>query len=898
MPFEGMDVITSEDYLQAYEGVILQDSEKLFVTDFLFNILSSEAMKQVIPQYPFIDSEGHRRQIDFAIFGDTYKIAFEVNGETYHGEGIIPADRFDDNLFRQNEILFHGWTLIRFSFSQLKAPEWRERITQSIIKLMRTTAPELLPNFSINANPIQREVLEKLAYYRQIGWTKGLVVMPTGTGKTYLAAMDALTYGAPRTLFVVHTIGILTQAKEAFQNIWNDKRYGFLGEGIREHLHDSDILFASKDSLYKTETLASFKPDEFQYIIVDEVHHGQTPTYKPIFQYFKPQFLLGITATPERTDRKSILELFDYKLVCEYDLNDAIERGFLVAYTYYGLQDNVDYSNIRYNGSKFNVSDLERTLIIDKRNQAVLEKYMELCNGDKAIGFCVSIKHAKRMAEYFNAHGVSAIAITSEQGDETIPSKDLIRAFKSDEYSVAFTVDMFNEGIDVANVRALLFLRPTESKTVFTQQLGRGLRMSINKDELIVLDFIGNYKRANKVRDYLAQGRSEKFKDGTGAFEKYEYHYNPKCHVMFNESIQQILDTQDKQAHGISKEDLVDAYVEVAEFLKRKPGRDDIDEHGRYKVARYVAVFGSWIAFLRQIGEATESSYHYPQGFHLGHMLYILDVLENSRRVGSNIDPQFVRMRGGLAEGELGRFQRQTKYKLQAMMEMGLIVDDRSIPEEQTELLLTTEGKTLYAVLQGVITNLTFALKDKATKQYSWEFEEGADYFTDKIQEYLASRANERSIYAALMLRMDAVEQLVVFIYADMRVVETPKKSIYSSFFKSPAVLEYCDRNGIEPPTNTAAEHRVPFLLNVLESIGVIRTDRSNIYVQKFMLCNALIRLTADETAALLNQRKAGIMDGSFNDGEVLNKLRERMGKNFCTKDYHLNQYEMVIEED
>ncbi len=898
MPFEGMDVITANDYLKAYEGVILQDSEKLFVTDFLFNILSNDAMKQVIPQYPFIDSEGHRRQIDFSIIGDTYKIAFEVNGETYHGEGIIPADRFDDNLFRQNEILFHGWTLIRFSFNQLKAPEWRERITQSIIKLIRTTAPELLPDFTLEPNAIQREVLPKLAYYREIGWKKGLVVMPTGTGKTYLAAMDALAYGAPRTLFVVHTIGILTQAKESFQNVWSGKRYGFLGDGLREHLHDSDILFASKDSLYRTDTLASFDPEEFQYIIIDEVHHGQAPTYKPIFQYFKPQFLLGITATPERTDRKSILELFDYQLVCEYDLNDAIERDFLVAYTYYGLLDNVDYSKIRYNNNKFNVSDLERTLIIDKRNQAILEKYLELCKGDKAIGFCVSIKHAKRMAEYFNAHGVSAIAITSERDDDKIPSKELIKAFKSDEYSVAFTIDMFNEGIDVPNVRALLFLRPTESKTVFTQQLGRGLRLSTNKQELIVLDFIGNYKRANRVRDYLAKGKSEKHKEDTGAFEKYEYHYNPKCRVVFDETIQQILDTQDKQAHEISREDLVDAYMEVAESLKRKPSREDIDKRGRYKVAKYISEYGSWIAFLREIGEATESSYHYPQGFHLGHMLYILDVLANNKRAESNIDSQFVKMRGGLDADELGRFQRQTKYKLQAMMEMGLIVDDRSIPEEQTELLLTTEGKMLYTVLKGLIATIDFTLKDKTAKEYSWEFEEGTEYFTQQIHDFMASRAKERSIYAALMLRMDAVRQLVQFIYSDVRAAQSSKNSIYTSFFKSPAVLEYCDRNGIEPPTDTGAEHRVPFLLNVLESIGVIRTDRSNLYVEKFMLCNALLRTNADETPEMLNRRKISINNGSFSDKDVIEKLRERLGKNFYSKEYHLSKYELVIEED
>ncbi len=897
MPFEGIDVITVDDYLKEYENTILQESEKVFVKDFLFNILSNEAMKRVIPQYPFIDSEGRRRRIDFSIIGDNYKIAFEVNGETYHAEGIIPADSFDDNLFRQNEILFHGWTLIRFSFNQLKAPEWRERITQSIVKLLRTTAPELLPDSSITPNPIQSEVLSKLKYYRSIGWKKGLVVMPTGTGKTYLAAMDSMSYNTKRTLFVVHTIGILTQAKESFQNVWRNKRYGFLGDGLKEHLHDSDILFASKDTLYKTEMLALFKPDEFQYIIIDEVHHGQAATYKPIFQFFKPEFLLGITATPERTDRKSILELFDYNLVCEYDLNDAIERGFLVAYTYYGLLDNVDYSNIRYNNNKFNVSDLERTLIIDKRNQAILEKYLELCDGDKAIGFCVSIKHAKRMAEYFNAHGIPAVAITSEKSDERIPSKELIQAFKSDKYSVAFTIDMFNEGIDVPNVRALLFLRPTESKTVFTQQLGRGLRLSTNKQNLIVLDFMGNYKRANKVRDYLAKGKSEKHKETTGAFEKYEYHYNPKCKVYFDETIQQILDTQDKQSHDISKEDLVDAYYEVSEAIKRKPAKTDIDTNGRYKAAKYISVYGSWIAFLREIGEATESSYHYPQGFHLGHLLYILDILANNKRQGSNIDYPFVKMRGGLDANELGHFQRQTKYKLQAMMEIGLVIDDRSIPQEQNELLLTPEGKRLYDVLSDLITVLDFSFKDKVTKNFSWEFEKRTEYYTQEIKTFLTTRNKERSIYASLMLKMDAIQQFVKFIYSDLRKAQESKKTIYTTFFKSPSVQEYCDRNGIEPPTDTGAEHRIPFLLNVLESIGVIHSDRSNVYVDKLLLCNELVRINDNESTETLNERKISIFNGSLADEEILSRLQERLGKDFYTAEYYLKQYELVMEE-
>lgn len=315
---------------------------------------------------------------------------------------MIDVAEFDDSLYRQNEILFHDWKMFRVSYNQLIDPKWRERMMNYMKTWLMRYNPELLQDKDIHPNIIQKEVLELLEYYRNLGWKKGLVVMPTGTGKTYLAALDSLRFNGKKTLFVVHKIGILTQAAESFRRVWKNKKFGFLGDGQAENIHDCDILFASKDTLYKTDTLKKFAMDEFDYIIVDEVHHGEAPTYKSIFQYFKPKFLLGVTATPERADKQDILKLFDYRKVCEYDINDAIEKGFLVSYTYYGLKDNIDYSKIKHNGKSYNVSDLERTLIVDKRNQAIFDKYMELVKGDKAIGFCVSIEHAKEMAEFFN----------------------------------------------------------------------------------------------------------------------------------------------------------------------------------------------------------------------------------------------------------------------------------------------------------------------------------------------------------------------------------------------------------------------------------------------------------------------------------------------------------------
>ncbi len=377
---------------------------------------------------------------------------------------------------------------------------------------------------------------------------------------------------------------------------------GILTGEVRENQVDCDVLFASKDTLRQPVELINFKRNEFSYIVVDEVHHGQASSYSDIFAYFRPRFMLGMTATPDRTDRKDIFELFDYNKVCEVSLQEAIENGYLVSYTYYGLLDNIDYSRIRYQNNHYRVDDLERHLIIPKRNKAILQEYLDKGGGDKAIGFCVSIKHANRMAEFFNQHGISAAAITSETPDRD----EKIAAFRRDEIGVVFTVDLFNEGIDFPNVRVLLFLRPTESKTVFIQQLGRGLRLCIGKDRISVLDFIGNYKRANQVRKWLAKSSRETVhvQDGERR-KKIEYTYSTGCEVKFQATVEEILDRQDEAELEVTPSDLKEAYFLLAENLRRKPSRPDLDEQGQYKSALYTRIFGSWRNFLEEVGEYT-----------------------------------------------------------------------------------------------------------------------------------------------------------------------------------------------------------------------------------------------------------------------------------------------------
>lgn len=873
----GRETVTCEEYLETYASEIIPESEKVFVRDFLFSILGEEKMPQVVPQYPFIDSEGKSRRIDFGIITDEgHKIAFEVNGETYHGEGIIPSAQFDDNLFRQNEILFHGWVLRRYSYNQLLDPVWRTRVANEIRLTLKLYAPELLPEVQIKPNEIQREVLSELKTKRALGWHKGLVIMPTGTGKTYLSALDALQYNKDhpnaKFLFVVHRLEILSQSRAAYSDVWGKVKFGFLGGGTAENVEDCKILFASKDSLYREETLNQFAPDYFDYIIVDEVHHGESKTYRIILDYFTPDFLLGITATPDRTDKKDILELFDYQKVSEYTLNDAIEKGFLVSYEYHGLKDNIDYTNIRWNGVKYDTKDLENHLIINERNEMIFNKYMELCQGNKTIGFCVGIKHAQRMADFFNARGVSAVAIFHDPKNPG-SSKSKIQAFRDNQYAVAFTVDMFNEGVDIPNVQCLLFLRPTESKTVFLQQIGRGLRLSSNKDRIIILDFIGNYKRANLVRQYLSKGVSEKTKDGSNAFEKFEYEYNPKCKVVFDDEVQAVLDYQDEQNHNINEDDLTDAYFDLKTKLGRKPTIEDINNEGKYKVSKYAAVFGSWIKFLRSVGEITENGYHYPQGLHIGHIMYILKALSEKDTSGY-MNERFIRMRGDLSDdGDLATFQRQTKYKLQGMMGMGLLTDDRKNGLDIKMPELTALGTQLYEILKPVIDTEDLSFKVKA-KGFSWEMTTSTAQFIEDIRKYLNGNAGARKQYMSIMFNFDAVKQLLNFLYFDSRQLSITKANCYQLFIESLSVEKYCESQGIEIPTAEGAKHRVPFLVTLLETMDIVNTDRSNVQLNRILIADFMFENHADVFAALSNRTYTEEIKERFGT-EFLSQIRD-----------------------
>lgn len=878
---ENCDEISIEQYMETYKTRITQESERLFVRDFLFPILGTRKMKYVVPQYPFLDSSGRSRRIDFGILFNEKKMALEVNGESYHAEGIIPGEQFDDNLNRQNEILSAGWFLLRFSYNQLKDSRWREKVSHDLFSLLRKHMPEIIVEENISPNYLQQKVLDALDFYRKQGHKKGIVILPTGTGKTYLSAFDTLNANG-RILFVVHKLDILSQSKEAYEHIYATSKLGLLTGEAREHVNDSKILFASKDTLRNCFT--DFAPNEFDYIVIDEVHHGQAPTYKSILNYFKPNlFMLGLTATPDRTDRKDIFQLFEYNKVFEYTLNDAIDNGFLVPYTYYGLTDNIDYNNIRYNGSKYRVEDLDRALIIPERNERILEEYMSKGNGNKALGFCCSIKHANEMADLFRSKGIPSVAITSK----TQERDKLIKDFRNNQYTVAFTVDLFNEGIDFPDLRVLLFLRPTESKTVFTQQLGRGLRLCGGKGNVVVIDFIGNYKKANNIRKYLSRGESKVIKnESTGRIEKVEYLYSPKCKVFFDSEVEQILDNQDKQERDITKEDLIAAYWDLTEKINRKPSLDDINRDGEFKISRYVSVFGTWVNFLKEIGELTEFSYHFPQGTHLGHIMYILDIIGGNKVDGSRIDAHYVRFEGNYDKGILGNYQRQTKYKLQAMMEMGILVDFRSDSDAGVDLVLTSEGKKLHIELLPFLNSLDMSFSEGGNAEISWSMNNESTV-NELLKQYYDFHPAAKSIAQYIFLKMDAVNLLLIYLYAIGRKKTFTKKEIYDGFFEAPFVKHYLELHGLEKPTADVICRRVPFIFNVLESLGIIEQKTREIIVNKFFPSIGIMKLQDNEEESIVIHRIEKFNAGTLEEDEV-SMLRETYGADFYTNKYYL----------
>jgi len=367
-----------------------------------------------------------------------------------------------------------------------------------------TAAPMFFAD--LHPYPYQSRILEALDAARAAGSQRNLVVAATGTGKTVIAALDYRALCAQhgrrlRLLFAVHRKEILQQALACFRTVLRDQNFGeLLVDGL--YPNDWQHVFASVASLNSREPWATLGAGHFDIVIVDEAHHGRANTYRPLFDHLQPQVLLGLTATPERHDRTSILPDFDHRFAAEVRLPEALEEKLLCPFHYFGVTDSVDLSSDTFwRNGKYDNSALEDVLTGDdirakQRLDTVLgalRNYEPELSGTRGVGFCVSVRHARYMAERFNSVGIPAAVLVGELPREQREAN--LSAFRRGDLTFLFTVDVLSEGVDIPEINLVMFLRPTESLTVFLQQLGRGLRHAPGKDCLTVLDFVGQTHR-------------------------------------------------------------------------------------------------------------------------------------------------------------------------------------------------------------------------------------------------------------------------------------------------------------------------------------------------------------------------------------------------------------------
>ncbi len=462
----------------------------------------------------------------------------------------------------------------------------------------------------------QIEALYALEDSRAEGAVKGLVQAATGIGKTFLAAFDSVNY--KHVLFVAHREEILKQAAISFRNVRNSEDYGFF-YGKRKDTGKA-VIFASAATLGRAEYLQEsyFAQDYFDYIVIDEFHHAVNDCYKRIADYFHPKFLLGLTATPERLDGKNIYELCDYNVPYELSLKEAINKGMLVPFHYYGIYDETDYSKMHLVRGHYEEKELNETYIGNVRRYELIYKYYMKYASKQALGFCCSRAHAEEMAKEFCRRGIPSVAVYSNaDGAFSAERNTAIELLRTGKVRIIFSVDMFNEGVDIPSLDMVLFLRPTDSPIVFLQQLGRGLRKSRGKEYLNVLDFIGNYVKAGRTQGLL----SGNFFEGTDKAKRFcKLAYPDDCIVDFDMRLIDLFREMEKRSFTV-REQIRREYFRIKELLdNRAPSRMDLFTYMEEEVYQLCIKnakenpFRNYLEYLFQLRELSEEELELYEG--------------------------------------------------------------------------------------------------------------------------------------------------------------------------------------------------------------------------------------------------------------------------------------------
>mgnify|MGYP005795577723 FL=1 len=474
--------------------------------------------------------------------------------------------------------------------------EWINEYQKNYVKpekhAIRHIKRDIVPNY------MQRQALASLEHLRQQNQDRALLISATGTGKTYLSAFDVQKVKPRRMLFVVHRKSIALKAMETFQTIIKDKTMGIFSGNVKEL--DKDYLFSTVQTIHKKENRELFKQDEFDYIIIDEVHKAGAYTYQELVHYFHPQFLLGMSATPERNDQFDIYKMFHYNIAYEIRLQQAMEYDLLCPFHYYGITDlNIDGISID-DKSDFNL------LINEKRIDYIIEKIEEYgYSGEKVHGliFVSRKQEAIELSNLFNQRGYNTIALTGDDNEEKRQeAMDRLESNDEDGLDYIFTVDIFNEGIDIPKVNQVVMLRPTQSAIIFVQQLGRGLRKNDEKDYVVVIDFIGNYER-NFLIPIALSGNTNLNKDTLRQFITERNVLIPGVStIQFDEISQKRIFESIDHANFNDVKLVKESYVQLKAKLGRIPHIKDFEKYGAIDIQKIFQNkgLGSYHMFLKK----------------------------------------------------------------------------------------------------------------------------------------------------------------------------------------------------------------------------------------------------------------------------------------------------------
>lgn len=450
----------------------------------------------------------------------------------------------------------------------------------------------------VEPNSMQKEALANLALLRSNGQKKAILISATGTGKTYLSAFDAFQLKPQKLLFVVHRANIALSALRTFKQIFGDTRSMGLYNGNQKDF-DCDFLFASNLTLSQEKHLHQFAKDHFDYIVFDETHHLGASTHQLIFNYFKPKFCLGMTATPERSDEFNVFEAFDYNIGYEIRLQKALEENMLSPFHYFGITE------LEINGFVLDEKSDFRALISDARVSHIIDKinfYGTDSGIIRGLVFCRSKDECKELANKFTEHGFRSLALTGENSEsERNAAIDRLESDGSDKLDLIFTVDIFNEGIDIPSVNLIVMLRPTNSSIVFVQQLGRGLRKNGNKEYLTVLDFIGNYE-SNYLIPVALFGNKSFNRDELRRLLTVGDNLIPGASVIQFDEIakERIYESINKAKLSVAK-DLKADYDLLKFEIGRIPSMCDFYEHGARDPFLYVNHKGSFRNYINYV---------------------------------------------------------------------------------------------------------------------------------------------------------------------------------------------------------------------------------------------------------------------------------------------------------